>query len=411
MVGQEGNFIDAAVKAGLPRLVELGVLGTDVSVPIFKFHQAGQSGAWISELLPHTAKIVDEIAIIKTVNTDAINHDPAITFIQTGFQQPGRPSMGAWVSYGLGSENHDLPAFVVLDDPLGLPINGVLNWQNGFLPPVYQGTRLRSTGDPILNLRPEVEDPPELVQLGRRLMNRLDRAYSREHPSQPQVDASIATYELAAQMQLEASDALDLSQESAATLKMYGVGQGPALQGIQYRNSGPDNYARRCIMARRLVERGVRYVQICLNSQIWDTHAYMEDGIRGACDRTDKPVAALLKDLKQRGMLDDTLVVWATEFGRSPGVEVRPNDATAKGGRDHHPFGFTTWMAGGGIKGGVIHGATDELGFHAIENRHYVTDIHATVLHQLGLDPRRLEVPGQKRLEIDFGAPIKEIMA
>jgi hypothetical protein len=384
----------------------------------FKFGQHGKSGLWLSEAMPHLAEQVDDIAVIRSMHTTSPVHPLALCVFQTGQIKTTYPTIGSWVVYGLGSENQNLPAFVVLDDPLGLPTNGVLNWQNGFLPPVYQGTRLRSSGDPILNLRPEVEDPPELVQLGRRLMNRLDQAYQRQHASQPQVDARIATYELAARMQLAASNAFDLSQESKETLKMYGVGQGPALQGIQYRNPGPDNYARRCIMARRLVERGVRYVQICLNNQIWDNHSYLEDGIRGACDRTDKPVAALLKDLKQRGLLEHTLVVWGGEFGRLPNGQL--SDGNKRGslnieGRDHNSKAFSLWLAGGGIKGGTVYGVTDELGFEVVENPVSVADFHATVLHQLGLDYRQLfyELDGQReRLTANFEARVvREILA
>src|SRR5262249_14136600 len=231
------------------------------------------------------------------------------------------------------------------------------------------------------------------------------------------VDTRIATYELAARMQLAASDALDLTKESEATLEMYGVGQGPAVQGIQYRNPGPDNHARRCLMARRLVERGVRYVQICLNNQIWDTHAYLEDGLRGACDRTDKPVAALLGDLKQRGLLDSTLVVWGGEFGRLPNGQM--SEGNKRGslnieGRDHNSKAFSLWLAGGGVKGGTVYGATDELGFKAVENPVSVADFHATILHQVGLDYRRLtyESGGQRdRLTADFEARVvKEIL-
>ncbi len=384
----------------------------------FKFARHGQSGLWLSEVMPHLAGQVDDIAVIRSMHTVSPVHPLALSFFQSGQVRMTRPTIGAWVVYGLGSTSQNLPAFVVLDDPLGLPVNGVSNWQSGFLPPIYQGTRLRSTGEPILNLRPEVEDPPELVRLGRRLMIRLDQAYQREHPAQPQVDARIATYELAARMQLGASDALDLSQESKATLKMYGVGQGPALQGIQYRNPGPDNYARRCIMARRLVERGVRYVQICLNNQIWDTHAYLEDGIRGACDRTDKPVAALLKDLKQRGLLDSTLVIWGGEFRRLPNGQM--SEGNKRGslnieGRDHNSKAFSLWLAGGGIKGGTVYGTTDELGFRAVEKPVSVADFHATVLHQLGFDYKQLyyEVDGQReRLTGNAEAKVvKEILA
>jgi hypothetical protein len=241
---QGQSFVDKAATETTVLADQRGLLPSP-----FKFAQHGESGQWLSEAMPHLAGQVDDIAVIRSMHTTSPIHPLALSVFQTGQVKTTHPTAGSWVVYGLGSENQNLPAFIVLDDPLGLPINGVLNWQNGFLPPVYQGTRLRSTGDPILNLRPEIDDPPELVRLGRRQMKRLDRAYSREHPLQPQVDTRIATYELAARMQLEASDALDLSQETDATLKMYGVGQGPALQGIQYRNPGPDNYARRCIMA------------------------------------------------------------------------------------------------------------------------------------------------------------------
>ncbi len=384
----------------------------------FKFAQHGNSGIWVSEVMPHLAEQVDEIAMIHSMHTTSPVHPLALCVFQTGQIKTTYPTIGAWVAYGLGSENQNLPAFVVLDDPLGLPTNGVLCWQNGFLPPIYQGTRFRSTGDPILNLKPATADPPELAQLGRRLLDSLDRAYSRRHAGQADVDTRIATYELAARMQLAASDALDLSQETRATLEMYGVGRKPVLQGIQYRNPGPDNYARRCIMARRLVERGVRYVQICLNNQIWDNHAYLEDGIRGACDRTDKPVAALLKDLKQRGLLDSTLVVWGGEFGRLPNGQM--SEGNKRGslnieGRDHNSKAFSLWLAGGGVKGGAVYGATDDLGFKVVENPVSVADFHATILHQLGFDYKQLyfELEGQnERLTANQEARVvKEILA
>jgi hypothetical protein len=407
------SFVDQAATETTVLADQRGLLPSP-----FKFAQHGKSGLWLSDVMPHLAEQVDDIAVIRSMHASSPVHPLALCAFQTGQIKTTRPTVGSWVVYGLGSENQNLPAFVVLDDPLGLPTNGALCWHNGFLPPIYQGTRLRSTGDPILNLRPDVEDPPELVQLGRRLMNRLDRAYSRERPSQPQVGTRIAVYELAARMQLEAGDALDLSQETEATLKMYGVGQGPALQGIQYRNPGPDNYARRCIMARRLVERGVRYVQICLNNQIWDNHAYLEDGIRGACDRTDRPVAALLKDLKRRGLLDSTLVVWGGEFGRLPNGQM--SEGNKRGslnieGRDHNSKAFSLWLAGGGIKGGTVYGTTDELGFKVVEHPVSVADFHATILNQLGFDHKRLyyELDGQReRLTGNVEARVvKEILA
>ncbi len=297
--------------------------------------------------------------------------------IHTGRTIPGRPSLGSWVVYGLGSENQSLPAYVVLDDPLGLPVNGVQNWTAGFLPPIYQGTRLRSTGSPILNLQPEFQEAPEVTRFGRDLLAKLDRIHLRNHPRELQLDARIASYELAARLQLEASDALDVTKESKETLAMYGVGEEPT-----------DSDARRCLMARRLVERGVRFVQLFINGQIWDNHTQLESGMRAASARTDKPVAALLKDLKQRGLFDSTLVLWGGEFGRMPIAQL---DKTAKdAGRDHNPRGFSLWMAGAGVKAGTVYGATDELGYEAVENRVSVTDWHATVLHLLGLNYQEL---------------------
>jgi len=343
----------------------------------FQFKQYGKSGIWVSELMPHLAQQVDNIAVVRSMFTTHPNHEPALFMIHSGRILPGRPSLGAWVVYGLGSENQSLPAYVVLDDPLGLPINTVWNWQAGFLPPIYQGTRLRSVGSPILNLYPESQETPEMARLGQELLGRLDRIHQRNHPGQLQLDARIANYELAARLQMEASEALDISKETRATLEMYGVGQESA-----------DSYGRRCLMARRLVERGVRFVQLYINSQIWDTHGNMEKQMRDASLRTDKPTAALLRDLKQRGLLDSTLVIWGGEFGRMPIAQLSDNAGAS--GRDHNPRGFSLWMAGGGIKPGITYGATDDLGYHATENPVSVTDWHATILHLLGLNYQEL---------------------
>jgi hypothetical protein len=262
----------------------------------------------------------------------------------------------------------------VLDDPLGLPINGVENWQAGFLPPIFQGTRFRSTGSPVLNLRADVDRPADVVRVERELLSRLDQRHLRQRPGQPVLEARIASYELAARMQLAASDALDISQESAAIQKMYGIGREPT-----------DSYGRRCLIARRLVERGVRFVQLYINAQIWDNHTALATDMKNACDRTDQPTAALLHDLKQRGLFDSTLVVWGGEFGRLPIAQMSPDKDERKAGRDHNKNAFCTWMAGAGIKGGTTYGATDELGFAAVENRVSVADWHATILHLLGL--------------------------
>jgi len=343
----------------------------------FIFKQYGQSGIWLSELMPHLAEQVDNITMIRSMFTTHPNHEPALFMVHSGRTIPGRPSLGAWVVYGLGTENQNLPAYVVLDDPLGLPINGTWNWQPGFLPPIYQGTRLRSTGSPILNLHPEVQEPTEVVRLGRDLLSRLDQIHKRQHPNQLDLDARIASYELAARLQVEATDALDLSKETSATLEMYGVGQEPT-----------DSYGRRCLMARRLVERGVRFVQLYINGQIWDTHSNLLGGMKDASQRTDKPVTALLKDLKQRGLLQSTLVIWGGEFGRMPISQATGGMDTA--GRDHNPRGFSLWMAGGGVKAGMSYGATDDLGYKAVENPVSVTDWHATILHLLGLNYQTL---------------------
>jgi hypothetical protein len=370
----------------------------------FKFARHGRSGAPVSEVMPHLARHVDDLAFIRSMYTTNLTHEPALYLIHTGKMGPGRPSLGSWVVYGLGTENQNLPAYVVLDDPLGLPINGVENWQSGFLPPVYQGTRFRSTGSPVLNLKPDVERPAEVVQLERDLLARLDRAHQHRRPHQPNLDARIASYELAARMQLAASDALDLSREGPKTLDLYGVGRKPT-----------DSYGRRCLIARRLVERGVRFVQIYINGQIWDTHTAIATGLKDACERTDLPVAGLLTDLKQRGLLDQTLVVWGGEFGRLPIAQLPADKDERKAGRDHNKNAFCTWMAGAGIKGGTVHGATDEIGLAAVEHKVSVPDWHATILHQFGLphDELFIEQHGlkEKLTGVAEARVVKEILA
>jgi hypothetical protein len=340
----------------------------------FQFARHGRCGAWVSEVMPHLAGVVDDLAFIRSMYTTNLTHEPAIYLVQSGKTGPGRPTIGSWVVYGLGSESQNLPAYVVLDDPLGLPVNGVDNWQAGFLPPTFQGTRFRSTGSPVLNLRPDVDRPADVVQAERDFLGRLDEMHQRQRPRQPNLGARIASYELAARMQMAATDALDISQESRATLEMYGVGREPT-----------DSYGRRCLIARRLVERGVRFVQLYINAQIWDNHTALATELKTACDRTDRPIAALLRDLKRRGLLDSTLVVWGGEFGRLPIAQLPPDKDERKAGRDHNKNAFCTWMAGAGVKGGTTYGATDELGLRAVENRVSVPDWHATILHLLGL--------------------------
>jgi hypothetical protein len=340
----------------------------------FTFARHGRCGAWVSSALPRLARHVDDIALIRSMYT-------AIYLIQSGKMGPGRPVLGSWVVYGLGSENQNLPAYVVLDDPLGLPINGIENWQSGFLPPVYQGTRFRSTGSPVLNLKPDVARPAEIDKLQRDLLAGLDRLHRSAHPGQPDLDARIAAYELAARMQLAAGDALDLSKESPATMELYGIGRQPT-----------DSYGRRCLIARRLVERGVRFVQLYINAQIWDNHTNLAGELKTACDRTDLPIAGLLTDLKQRGLLAETLVVWGGEFGRLPIAQLPADKDEKKAGRDHNKNAFCTWMAGAGVKGGVTYGATDDLGLAAVTDRVSVPDWHATILHLLGLRHEELFV-------------------
>ena len=346
----------------------------------FRFSRHGESGIEISELLPHLARQVDEMAVVRSMFNSHPNHEPALFKIQSGKLLPGLPSLGSWVCYGLGSENQNLPAYVVLDDPQSrLPTNGVQNWQSGYLPPIYQGTRMRPSGSPVLNLQPDHKQPDDIARLSRDLLARLDRIHKRRRPGNLQLDARIASYALAARMQISAGDALDLKQESRQTLADYGIGE-----------KETDNYGRRCLMARRLVERGVRFVQVYTRGQMWDNHTNIGTSLANACRQTDQPAAALLNDLKQRGLLDRTLVIWGGEFGRLPIAQVRPGTDPQKAGRDHGPAGFSLWMAGGGIKGGTVYGATDEIGYKAAVNPVSVADWHATILHLLGLNYHNL---------------------
>lgn len=347
----------------------------------FKFAQHGECGMWVSDALPQIAKQADKLTLIRSLYTTNITHEPALYLIQTNRMISGYPTMGSWVAYGLGSESQNLPAYVVLDDPLGLPINGVENWHAGFLPPIFQGTRFRSTGSPVLNLRAEKNEPPEIVQMQRDLLHRLDTMHKSRRLGQPNLDARIGTYELAARMQMSASEALDLSSETQQTQQLYGIG-----------NPTTDSYGRRCLIARRLVERGVRFVQLFINAQIWDNHTGLATDMKAACDRTDLPIAGLLHDLEQRGLLDETLVIWGGEFGRLPIAQLSADKDERKSGRDHNKNAACCWFAGGGAKPGLTYGATDELGFAAVENRVSVPDWHATILHLLGLNHEELYV-------------------
>ncbi len=352
---------------------------------LFKFKQHGQSGAWVSELLPHTARIVDDIAVIKTMHTDAINHDPAITFIQTGFQQPGRPSIGSWVSYGLGSENQNLPAFIVLlstahalntDQPLFSRL-----WSSGFLPSSYQGVRLRGGGTPVLYL----DDPPGVSKTTRRQMLdavvKLNKMKSESY-GDPEIETRISQYEMAYRMQTSVPDLMDLSKEPESVFEMYGP-----------ESRKPGTYAANCLLARRLAERGVRFIQ--LYHRGWDQHNDLPRDLALQCRGTDQPTAALVQDLKQRGLLDDTLVVWGGEFGRTVYCQGKLTEANY--GRDHHPRNFAMWVAGGGVKKGVAIGETDDYSYNIVSDPVSVFDLQATMLHLLGVDHKRLTYKFQGR--------------
>jgi hypothetical protein len=347
----------------------------------YSFAKHGQSGLEFAETLPQIARHADEIAVVRSMYTEHRNHEQALWMMHTGLIVSGRPSIGAWVTYALGTEDQNLPAYVVLPDPRGLPVDGIRNWSSGWLPPLYQGTPFRSEGVPVLNLRPREARPPDVDQARLRLLGALNADHRQRHPGEGELDARISSFELAARMQLSATDALDLSRETPETQRLYGLDR-PVTQP----------YGARCLMARRLVERGVRFVQIFMAGQPWDTHANNAAGTRSCCEQTDAPIAGLLTDLKRRGLLDETLVVWGGEFGRTPGAQ-------NKDGRDHHPYGFSVWLAGGGIKGGQTYGATDDFGYRATIDRASVADLHATILHQLGLDAQKLSYPHHGRDE------------
>ena len=338
----------------------------------YKFQKHGQSGLEFSETLPHIAKHADEIAVVRSMFTEHRNHEQALWMMHTGLIVAGRPTVGAWVAYGLGTENQNLPAYVALPDPHGLPVDGIRNWSSGWMPPLFQGTAFRSEGMPVLNLKPKQARPGDVEKGRLALLAELNAEHKARHPQELELDARISSFELAARMQLSATDALDVAKEPPHTQKLYGLDD-PKTR----------SYGTRCLMARRLVERGVRFVQIFMAGQPWDTHTNNAAETRKCCAQTDLPVAGLLTDLKQRGLLDSTLILWGGEFGRTPGAQ-------GPDGRDHHPYGFSVWLAGGGIKGGQVYGATDDFGYRATVNRCSVADLHATMLHLLGLDYKRL---------------------
>ena len=337
-----------------------------------QWKQYGKSGLWISDWLPHVAECADDLAVIRSCIADGINHSTGVCQMNTGSILAGRPSLGSWVSYGLGTENQNLPAFVVMQDNPASVVNGPRNWGSGFMPAVYQGTRIESGAEPIQFL-----DTPDGLTEGQQrskldFLQQINTAHASTRMN-TELEARIASYELAFRMQAEAPDAVDLSKETEATKELYGIDQKETAK-----------FGSMCLLARRLVERGVRFVQLYSGAgSKWDAHAKIEENHGKLFRETDKPIAGLLRDLKQRGLLNETLVVWGGEFGRTPMSE--------KGdGRDHNPTGFTMWMAGGGVKGGQTIGSTDELGLHAVEDRLHVHDLHATVLHLLGLENLKL---------------------
>src|SRR5437660_5428835 len=379
-----GTELPASVRMG-QRLT--GMTSGQSSFPVvkslFKFSRHGKSGTYVSELLPSISEIVDDICIVKTVNTEAINHDPAITFIQTGFQQPGRPCMGAWLSYGLGSENKNLPAFIVMisngkdsDQPLYTRL-----WSAGFLPSEYQGVQFRGKGDPVLYL----SNPHGISAEARR--RRLDglaklNAKRYETLADPEINTRIAQYEMAYRMQTSVPELTDITSEPESVLEMYG----PDVKN-------PGTFAYNCLLARRMAERGVRFVQ--LYHRRWDQHSDMPRRIKEQCADTDQPSAALIKDLKQRGLLDDTLVIWGGEFGRT--VYCQGKIEKDNYGRDHHGRCYSIWMAGGGVKPGISYGVTDDFCYNAVENPVHIHDLNATVLRCFGVDHERLTYRFQGR--------------
>jgi len=362
------------------------------------YRKHGQSGIEMSDWWPHLATCADDLAVVRSMWTTDNDHAAQLQFhtgrhVFEGFH----PTIGSWVHYGLGALSDNLPQFVVIGSPPGDCCGGVAAHGASYLGPEHAGVRLVvDPKNPLPFGTPGVTVTREERKGQHELLRDLNRMAAVEYPDDPAMRARIKAYELAAKMQMAVPEVMDVQAETPAAHKLYGL-DSPTTAA----------YGRQCLVARRLVERGVRFVQIYDGGGGgggWDAHGKLKENHSSNCARVDRPIAGLLKDLKQRGMLDETLIVWATEFGRTPGAE-------KSDGRDHHPYGFSVWLAGGGIKGGVVHGATDEIGFHAVENRHYVTDIHATILHQFGLDPHKLEVPGHKRLEVDFGKPIGEIIA
>ena len=395
LTAMEGKPLPASVIKGQ----RYAFIRPDAAVmgPRFKFQKYGQSGAEISEILPYTASIADELCIIRSMKTEQFNHAPAQLFFQTGFSQPGRPCIGSWALYGLGCETKNLPAFMVLSTGAGISGGSAL-WSSGFMPSVYSGTRLRNSGDPILH----VGNPPGVdAKLQRETLDLAVRLNQRRLAldGDPETASRIAAYEMAFRLQTSAPELLDFSDETKATIEEYGC------------DPKQPSFARGCLMARRMIERGVRMVTIY--NEGWDAHSDVVGNHRGNALKTDRACAALIRDLKSRGLLEDTLVIWGGEFGRTPMVESNPSLGRTQG-RDHHPQAFTMWMAGGGIKSGMTYGATDELGFHVVEKPVEIYDLQATILHLLGFNHERLtfaHAGRDFRLTDVHGHVIRDILA
>jgi Protein of unknown function (DUF1501) len=348
----------------------------------FRFSRCGQSGMEFSELVPHLGGVADDLCLIRSMHTGNNNHPQGVRIFTTGKVFPGRPTMGAWIGYGLGTENQDLPAFVALRDPKGYNTGGPLNWDSGWLPSVYRGTEFRSRGAPVLNLHPAVSRPEGAQRNELALMGRLNREHRARHPHESDLEARIRHYELAARMQLSAEEVLDLSREPKPVHDLYGTD-----------DPVTGDYGRRCLMARRLIESGVRFVHVEAPARSpWDSHSKLKSGMEQIAAKVDRPSAALIRDLKRRGLLEETIVIWSGEFGRLP---VSQNGD----GRDHNRHAFSLLVAGGGFKPGHIHGATDEFGYRSVEGRVSCHDLHATLLHQLGLDHERLTYHHEGREE------------
>lgn len=350
------------------------------------FRQYGQSGQWCSDAFPHIARHMDELCVLKGLYADTFAHGSAMIQMNTGRIIQGWPSIGSWLGYGLGTENQNLPAYVVMLDPRGGPISGAANWSSGFMPAAYQGTHLRNRGEPILNLTPGAGMTTQMERDQIDTLGALNHLHMQPRPGYSELQARIASYELAFQLQSTAPEVMDLSREDARTIEMYGINEPkPTTNRLAY---GPSAFGRQCLIARRLVERGVRFVQIYSggghSQENWDAHSSIEENLLIHGPEIDRPIHALLTDLKQRGLLDETLIVCGGEFGRQP---VKQGTAD---GRDHNPKGFTYWLAGGGTRGGTSYGETDPFGHEATVNRRHIRDLHATILHQMGLDPQRL---------------------